>query len=75
MLATQKLPSGAFLPRDLIANRVVFKSSPADFSSLISLDAGEGMPRLRTGQCVYNSESGAPYDNNIVQGFFVSKKT
>lgn len=74
VLATQKLPSGAFLPRDLIANRVVFKSSPADFSSLISLDAGEGMPRLRTGQCVYNSESGAPYDNNIVQGFFVSKK-
>ena len=74
VLATQKLPSGSFLPRDLIANRVVFKSSPADFSSLISLDAGEGMPRLRTGQCVYNSESGAPYDNNIVQGFFVSKK-
>lgn len=74
VLATQKLPSGAFLPRDLIANRVVFKSSPADFSSLISLDAGEVMPRLRTGQCVYNSESGAPYDNNIVQGFFVSKK-
>lgn len=74
VLATQKLPSGSFLPRDLIANRVVFKSSPADFASLISLEPGEGMPRLRTGQCVYNSESGAPYDNNIVQGFFVSKK-
>ena len=31
------------------------------------------MPRLRTGQCVYNSESGAAYANEIVQCFFTSK--
>ncbi|MCM1451129.1 MAG: FtsK/SpoIIIE domain-containing protein [Clostridium sp.] len=73
VLATQKLPSGSFLPRDLIANRIVFKSSPADFAALISSDRNEGMPRLRTGQCIYNSESGAAYDNEIVQGFYVSK--
>lgn len=73
VLATQKLPTSSFLPRDLIANRVVFKSAPNDFDSLISTENRNGMPRLRTGQCVYNSESGAPYANEIVQGFFTSK--
>ena len=73
VLATQKLPTTSFLPRDLIANRVVFKSSPSDFDSLISSEDRSGMPRLRTGQCVYNSESGASYANEIVQGFFTSK--
>lgn len=73
ILATQKLPTSSFLPRDLIANRVVFKSSPSDFDSLISVADRSGMPRLRTGQCVYNSESGAPYANEVVQGFYTSK--
>ena len=73
VLATQKLPTSSFLPRDLIANRVVFKSAPSDFDSLISSEDRSGMPRLRTGQCVYNSESGAAYANEIVQGFFTSK--
>ncbi len=73
VLATQKLPTTSFLPRDLIANRVVFKSAPNDFDSLISSEDRSGMPRLRTGQCVYNSESGAAYANEIVQGFFTSK--
>lgn len=73
VLATQKLPTSSFLPRDLIANRVVFKSAPNDFDSLISSEDRSGMPRLRTGQCVYNSESGAAYANEIVQGFFTSK--
>lgn len=73
ILATQKLPTSSFLPRDLIANRIVFKSAPNDFDSLISSENHSGMPRLRTGQCVYNSESGATYANEIVQGFFTSK--
>lgn len=73
ILATQKLPTSSFLPRDLIANRIVFKSAPSDFDSLISSEDRSGMPRLRTGQCVYNSESGAAYANEIVQGFFTSK--
>lgn len=73
VLATQKLPTSSFLPRDLIANRIVFKSAPADYDSLIMSETREGMPRLRTGQCVYNSESGAPYANEIVQGFFTSR--
>ncbi len=73
VLATQKLPASTFLPRDLIANRVVFKSSPNDFDSLISSETRNGMPRLRTGQCVYNAESGAAYANEMVQGFFTSK--
>lgn len=73
ILATQKLPSGTFLPRDLIANRIVFKSSPADFSALITTEAGGMMPRLHTGQCIYNSESGATYDNEKVQCYYVSK--
>ena len=31
------------------------------------------MPQLHTGECVYNSESGSPYDNRRVQGFLVTK--
>lgn len=73
VLATQKLPSSSILPKDLIANRVVFKSSPADFSSLISLPINGKVPQLHTGECIYNSESGSPYDNNKVQGFLVTK--
>ena len=73
ILATQKLPSTSILPKDLIANRVVFKSSPADFSALISLPTTTKMPQLHTGECVYNSESGSPYDNRRVQGFLVTK--
>lgn len=73
ILATQKLPSSSFLPRDLIANRIVFKSAPNDFDTLISSESRGGMPRLRTGQCVYNSESGAAYASETVQGFFTSR--
>lgn len=73
VLATQKLPTSSFLPRDLIANRIVFKSAPNDFDSLITLENRNSMPRLRTGQCVYNPESGVSYANEIVQGFFTSK--
>ncbi len=74
ILATQKLPSSSVLPKDLIANRIVFKSVPADFSSLISLANNAKMPQLRTGECIYNSESGSPYDNNRVQGFLITKQ-
>lgn len=73
VLATQKLPSTSILPKDLIANRVVFKSSPSDFSALISLPTTTKMPQLHTGECIYNSESGSPYDNHRVQGFLVTK--
>lgn len=73
VLATQELPSSSILPKDLIANRVVFKSSPADFSSLISLPINGKVPQLHTGECIYNSESGSPYDNHKVQGFLVTK--
>lgn len=74
ILATQKLPTSSFLPRDLIANRVVFKSAPNDFESLISTESHRGMPRLRCGQCVYNCESGAAYANETVQGFFCRRE-
>lgn len=74
ILATQKLPSSSVLPRDLIANRIVFKSAPADFSSLISIANNTRMPQLRTGECIYNSESGSLYDNNRVQVFLITKQ-
>ena len=70
LLATQRIPSSTVLPRDLIANRVVFKSAPNDFSALISWQ-GNMMPNLKTGQCIYNAESGAPYANEQAQGFFI----
>ena len=73
ILATQRLPSGSILPKDLIANRVVFKSSLSDFSTLITLPSSTlRMPQLRTGECIYNSESGSQFDNTRVQGFFIS---
>ena len=74
VLATQKLPSTSILPKDLIANRVVFKSSPADFSSLISMPSGAKMPLLRKGECIYNSESGAADYSHMTQGFLVTKQ-
>lgn len=70
ILATQRIPSSTVLPRDLIANRVVFKSAPNDFSALISWQ-GNMMPNLKTGQCIYNVESGAAYANEQAQGFFI----
>ena len=70
ILATQRIPSSTVLPRDLIANRVVFKSAPNDFSALINWQ-GNLMPNLKTGQCIYNAESGAAYANEQVQGFFI----
>ena len=72
ILATQRLPSGSILPKDLIANRVVFKSSLNDFSSLITLPSTIRMPQLKTGECIYNSESGSMTDNTRVRGFFIS---
>lgn len=70
ILATQIVPSSFVLPTDLIANRVVFKSQPKDFSALISWQ-GNMMPNLRTGQCIYNAESGAVFANEQAQGFFI----
>lgn len=70
VLATQRIPSSSVLPRDLIANRVVFKSAPNDFSALVSWQ-GNMMPNLKTGQCIYNAESGAVYANEQAQGFYI----
>ncbi len=74
ILATQKLPPSYILPKDLIANRIVFKSSPNDFSALIQMNSGLKVPQLHTGECVYNSESGSPYDNKQVQTFLTTKR-
>lgn len=70
ILATQRLPSSSVLPKDLIANRVVFKSSPADFSALISGNP----PQLHTGECIYNAESGSPYASVLAQGYLITKE-
>jgi len=71
ILATQKLSdiNSSILPKDLIANRVVFQCSKND-TDLISLNA---VPQLRTGECYYNAESGAAYANKKVQTFNITK--
>lgn len=74
VLATQKLPSSSILPKDLIANRIVFRSQPSDFSALISLQPNTRMPQLSTGECIYNSQSGSAYDNHKVKSFYIGKK-
>lgn len=75
ILATQKLPSKSILPRDLIANRVVFKSDPNDYSELIKWPSQTPKPQLGTGVCVYNDESGSEYANNVTKGFFIKTST
>ena len=75
ILATQKLPSKSILPRDLIANRVVFKSDPNDFSELIKWPPQMPKPQLGTGTCVYNNESGSEYANNVTRGYFIKAST
>ena len=72
ILATQKLPAKSIVPYDLIANRVVFKSDPNDFANLIKWPYSVPQPRLLTGSCVYNNESGAEVANSIVRSFFIN---
>lgn len=71
ILATQKLPAKSIVPFDLIANRVVFKSDPNDFSNLIRWPHSTPLPRLLTGNCVYNNESGAEMSNYLTRSFFI----
>ena len=74
ILATQKLSgTSSVLPKDLIANRILFKSAPSDFSTLISLPMGEKPPQYTVGSCIYNAESGAPDANIFVKTFFAGK--
>jgi len=73
ILATQQLVSGATVPRDLIANRIVFRAKPSDFSQLIET-RGRTAPLLATGECIYNSQSGSEYDNRLIRSFFFPKK-
>lgn len=75
ILATQKLPSKGILPRDLIANRVVFKADPNDFGELIKWPSQTQKPHLGTGVCVYNDESGSEYANHVTRGFFIKAST
>ncbi len=72
ILATQKLAdiNSSILPKDMIANRIVFKCSPSDIG-LIGMNT---VPQLRTGECIYNSELGVVTANRKVQTFFISKK-
>ena len=72
ILATQKLPAKSIVPFDLIANRVVFKSDPNDFNNLIRWSHSTPQPRLLTGNCVYNNESGAEMSNFLTRSFFIN---
>lgn len=72
ILATQKLPAKSIVPYDLIANRVVFKSDPNDFNNLIKWSYSTPQPRLLTGSCIYNNESGAEVANYLTRSFFIN---
>lgn len=72
ILATQKLPAKSIVPYDLIANRVVFKSDPNDFNQLIRWSHAVPQPRLLTGNCVYNNESGSEVSNYLTRSFFIN---
>ena len=71
ILATQKLPAKSIVPYDLIANRVVFKADPNDFNNLIHWSRSMQQPRLLTGTCVYNNESGSELSNYVARSFFI----
>jgi adenylate kinase len=72
ILATQKLPAKSIVPYDMIANRVVFKSDPNDFNNLIKWSYSVPQPRLSTGACIYNNESGAEAANCQTQSYFIN---
>lgn len=72
ILATQKLPAKSIVPYDLIANRVVFKSEPNDFSNLINWPRMIPAPRMLTGTCIYNNESGAEMANMVTRSYFIN---
>lgn len=72
ILATQKLPAKSVVPYDLIANRVVFKSDPNDFNNLIKWSHSTPQPRLLTGNCIYNNESGSEFSNYVTRSFFIN---
>lgn len=72
ILATQKLPAKSIVPYDLIANRIVFKSDPNDFNNLIKWPHSTPQPRMLTGNCVYNNESGAEFSNYVTRSFFIN---
>lgn len=72
ILATQKLPAKNIVPYDLIANRVVFKSDPNDFNNLIRWPHNTPAPRLQTGMCIYNNESGAEMANSLARSYFIN---
>lgn len=72
ILATQKLPSKSVVPYDLIANRVLFKSDPGDFNNLVHWPHSEPLPRLQTGMCIYNNESGAEMANQVSRSYFIN---
>lgn len=72
ILATQKLPPKSIVPYDLIANRVVFKSDPNDFNNLVRWPHSEPQPRLLTGICIYNNESGAEVANIVARSFLIN---
>lgn len=74
ILATQSLRACSGLPIDLIANRILFKSAPDDFSRLITLPSGSRMPLLKNGECIYNDDSGSPYANVKAKGFFIGSE-
>ena len=66
------MPAKSIVPYDLIANRVVFKSDPNDFNNLIKWSYSTPQPRLLTGSCVYNNESGAEVANYLTRSFFIN---
>ena len=70
ILATQKLAdlNASLLPRDMIANRILFKCSPAD----VNLIGMTTVPQLGTGECIYNSELGVASDNRKTKSYFIS---
>jgi hypothetical protein len=75
VLATQKLPSKSILPRELIANRIVFNSDPNDFGDLIKWPSGMVKPKLGTGVCIYNDARGSEYANSVTRGYFIKAST
>lgn len=72
ILATQKLSDidRSILPRDLIANRIVFDHSPSD-AALIGMG---NPPPLSLGECIYNSKLGAPEANINVKTFYTPRE-
>ncbi len=72
MLTARGLPSASVLPGSLVTGHIMFGDSPTSFSTLVSLPAAAGAPRLRANRYVCGSRSKSPCSGRETRNFLIA---